>query len=76
MSCHNHYHTFPVCVSRDFIALWGFPEAMALPVPVFGLPVSRGMAMLYHGRNFVGCFRGSFKNWPAIRLLFPAPLVY
>jgi hypothetical protein len=31
-------------VSRDCIALWGFPETMALPAPVFGLPVSRGMA--------------------------------
>ena len=49
---------------------------MALPVLVLYLPVIQDMAVLYHGSNFVGCFRGSFRNWRALHVLFPELLVY
>jgi len=45
---------------------------MALPVPVFYLPVTRDMAILYHGSNFVGCFRSSFQNSGSTGQLFRA----
>ena len=45
---------------------------MALPVPVFYLPVIRDMAILYHGSNFVGCFRSSFQNSGPTGQLFRA----
>lgn len=49
---------------------------MALPGPVLHLPVSRDMAILYHGSNFVGCFWGSIRNSRAICFRFPELLVY